>query len=216
MQKRVLGLSIALLVALLVIASGTTAQAKDPASLSVGLQVNADGTWQVVELFGQKTNLTPQSFNSMAKLLGLGFEIPAQLVDPVFVDMFQQADINQVTLSLEGEAARVRLNDWATPQAKVYLQSVETLLGESFGQSYGFLMEIVKFVQGTVYVRFTPEAIAVAPAAEAAAEEAANNIQLAATVNPRARSSPPAASPARRWTPSSARWAWSSLTSSPR
>jgi hypothetical protein len=170
---------------LLVVASFTS-QAENPADLSIGLEVSPDGSWKVVELFGQPLVLDPQSFNSVARLLGLQFELPAQLVDPAVVGMLTQADIAQVTLTLEGEAARVWLNDLAVPQVKVHLQNLGVLLPEQYAAPYGFLSQVLKFVPGTLYVRFTPEAMAkpdmtAMPMAEA---EAVNTVRLAATVDP--------------------------------
>ncbi len=184
-SKRVLGISIALLF-LLVWAAGSTSLLAAPASgLSVGFQVNPDGSWKVVELFGQPIDLDPQSFNSVARILGLQFELPAQLIDPAVVRLLSQADIAQVTMALEGDAARLWLNDRQLPQAKVHIQALQPLLPEPYGQPFNFLTQILRFVPGTFYVRFTPQPLA-APSAQPVpvAAQPVNALHLAATVDP--------------------------------
>ncbi|MFQ5855710.1 MAG: hypothetical protein ACE5LU_08730 [Anaerolineae bacterium] len=185
-RKRVLGLSTIFLVVLLLTVGGTTAAA-DPAGLTIGLEIGADGSWKVAELFGQELELDPEAFNSVAKVLGLGFELPTRLMDPAQVAMLTQADIEQLTLALEGNAARVWLNDLQSPNVKVHLQNLQGLLPEAFVQPYGFLMQVLRFVPGAVYVRFTPAefvrpelaAMEVSPAKA----EPVNIARLEATVN---------------------------------
>lgn len=188
-RKGVLGLSLALVILLFIFAGSTSTEAQNPSGLTVGLQVNPDGTWQVVELFGQSVQLDPQSFNSVAQVLGLQFGLPSQLVPPEMLAPVEQADIAQLTLALEGEAARVWVNDGRSfPSMRLHLQSVQNLLGEPYAQTYGFAKEILRFLRATLYVRFEPGDLvrpetATAPA-EAGAGDLPNTIQVGATVNP--------------------------------
>lgn len=190
MRRQVLGIAFVILL-LLLAWSSTVTLAQNPDGLTIGFEITTDGGWKVVELFGQKMELDPTSFNSVARVLGLQFELQPRLLPPELVATFRQADIEQLTLALEGEAANVWLNDMSSPQAKVHLQNLQGLLPEPFAQSYGFLREVLQFLRGTVYVRFTPQAFVrpelVAMAVPPAEVEVDNVVRLAVTLSPQGR-----------------------------
>jgi hypothetical protein len=140
-----------------------------------------------VELFGQAIELDPQTFNSVGQVLGLQLALPSQLMVPEQIATLEQADVNQLTLSLDEGAAWIWLNELQSPRLKLHLETAELLLPPDYGPAFGLLSQILKVVPGTVYVRFTPEPFARPDQemVEAMGDVmAVNTVQLDATISP--------------------------------
>jgi hypothetical protein len=174
---------------LLLTSSGVITHAQGPESYTMGIEVNADGSWGVVELLGQKVNLTPESFNGLASLLGLQVALPTQALPPESVALLTQAGVKQLTLAMDGQTTRVWVNEQFLPEVEINPMILKGLIGDVSG----LLTQALTFVRGTVYVRL-PSGEGIHPdltqtIARATAREAAvvNSAKLEATLSPEGR-----------------------------
>lgn len=171
---------------LLLVHGGIAAQAESPAGFTIGIEVNADGSWGVVELLGQQVNLTPESFNGLASLLGLQLTLPAQALPRESVAGLTQAGVRQLTLAMNGQRTRIWVNERFLPEVEINPTALRSLVGDTAG----FLTQALTLLNGTAYVRF-PSGQAIHPdmsqtVQQTTAREAAvvNSARLEATVSP--------------------------------
>ncbi|MFQ5596026.1 MAG: hypothetical protein ACE5HA_17935 [Anaerolineae bacterium] len=182
--------SIIVVVGLLLLAQGAIiAQAESSAGFTIGIEVEADGSWEVVELLGQKVNLTPESFNGLASLLGLQMTLPAQALPPELTAGLMQAGVQQLTLATDGQLTRIWVNERFLPEVEIN----PTVLRSLVGDTAGFITQAITFLNGTAYVRL-PSGESIHPdlsqtITRATVRETAvvNSAQLEATLSPGGR-----------------------------
>lgn len=178
-------LFIVLAIALLFSAiSPMVVNAEEPGGFTIGIEVNADGSWKVVELLGRKMDLTPQAFNSFAGLLGMRMNLPDQILPQRTVAVLTRAGVSQMTLAMEGQTTKVWVNDRFLPEIELNPSVVTSLVGDKAG----LFTNALALVQGAAYVRFPRGEAArpdlsrtVKPAARES--EISNSVQVAATLN---------------------------------
>lgn len=185
LRKRIL---FVMFLGILVLANGSTVARSQapPGGYTIGIEVNADGSWRVAEIFGIPTNLTPETFNSLAGLFGMRITLPTAILPQQTVDFLKQAGITQLTLAMDGPTTRVWVDERFLPEIELNSQALKAFVGESGG----FLMDILTLVRGSAYVRLPSDKV-VSPdlsqtIRQAAVHEGAiaNKVQLEATLRP--------------------------------